>query len=1229
MIARLSFILALALPLAAHAQTFYPSLWGANSGVAALAPSAVLISSALLPALGTTDLGSAAHLVSDGWTVDVTLHATTDASPTFAHYAGLYQPSYTAPLAGMLPSPSSNFMHFTDTRPGYACVAGVGNGCTVGTVATTVYGTVPLRQPYGVSGSSTSFNNPITSTSGADLVVSLALSDPVFAGDSVGSVTFASGFYNYDGAHPSPAANVAPTQGVLPNYPPPIMSWVTTPGQYFAATAGFTVEVNCVAAAYGPTTGSQTCAGVAVTASDGTHSVTRTTNAMALSLSQVSATGTANNGSNVITGMASTDGFNLNDRVTIGGGGVPIPATIIAKTATSLTLGDNATADFTTGAPGTITLDAPASGNGQAFADGAYVGASISGANINAGISAATIQAAAGATRALINANLTYSGSNPKFVTKAVLTTNATATTLGSAQAVTINENYLGVTGTVTVYKGVPHYDYQVTFPAGDFSGTLTTKGNVSFEAKGYAQYGGNITDSALGAGAMNVPGTTPDGCDWFAVNVGSCTAPSQFAAAGTDVSPNFHNLWTNDDTSYSPVYCYVASTGTGTTEAATCNTTGIAPATGCTTTCAASPFVTLASVKAFNNARSPNPHNDLNGIVYSYISTGSPVTYAGFGGSISASITVKKPGVILTSVVSGGTATPYGTSQTDPVDVVLGFSSATNNTLGGTDYLNGITLSAASEALVGLDATAPTAFPVTEIVFNNDIFTPTSAAALLFRIGVWHMRNSQVNEGSFNADILSPSGSLTNSPGSVAYSTLVLGKYNAVPTGVWTSFNGWGNVAFNGGPSMATSTATASSFAQELSSFFADNRFINYAGGGIMQGQSPNVPVMNLALVNNQCEYVAGVSPCLYYSADGTFTPMYNNIDMLNSFIGARGNHDYQEGAPIADATALGTSGSLTNSTTYSYAVTLTNPGGAIEDAFDGPFGTIAVPAGAGAAGSITISLPPINLPGNPEGGARSAYFYLVSGSGSITTGSTTLATVTGCATQPCPVPAAGQSFVLTAVSATSRPLPALVSCVLPSPWVGWMGLKIRQIEQLNLRSEAPIKNDTYSFSGTCATTSWASGGRLGNWDSHYGVSKIGNVTVIGSLGGGGGLGTGPQGWTGMYTGWGSLPSVATGSALGGYGALIFLDDRSCGFSTTPSCGVVPTAAPVTVYGTDIGDGDYCLNHTSPGGLALVPSGYQRWPIDLYGVARLNNGNGSAGAIEGDDTGISGVTCH
>ena len=257
---------------------FYTTFVIGGGGPGLSQPTGLLISSAQLPALGTTDLGANAHLISDGWSADVTLHATTDASPTYAHYAGLYQPSYTTPLAGVLPTPTSNFMHFTDSRPGYVCTAGLGANCASTTFATTVYGTVPLRQPFGVGGSNTSQNSPITGTSGADLIVSLALSDPVFSGDTVGQATFASGFYNYDGAHPSPAAHVTPTTGTLPNYPFPIMSWVTPPGQYFSSAVGYTVEVNCVAGSYGSTQTSQPamCAGVTVTASDGTHSVTRT-----------------------------------------------------------------------------------------------------------------------------------------------------------------------------------------------------------------------------------------------------------------------------------------------------------------------------------------------------------------------------------------------------------------------------------------------------------------------------------------------------------------------------------------------------------------------------------------------------------------------------------------------------------------------------------------------------------------------------------------------------------------------------------------------------------------------------------------------------------------------------------------------------------------------------------------------------------------------------------------
>ena len=1197
-------------------------VWYAPGGIGPLTPSAVLISSQLLPALGTTDFGANAHIISDGYTADVTLNQTTDASPTFAHFAGLYQPSYSAPLGGFLPTPTSNYMSFTDTRPGYTCTAGLGNGCVLGTVNTTVYATVPLRQPFGTTGSGTAYNNPIAPTSGANINVAVALSDPVFSGDNVGVVTFASGFYN--AGTPSPANTVTPTVGALPAYPAPIVSWMTPPGQYFNSANGFTVEVECGAPTYGPSTlANSSCAGVTVTASDGTHSVTRTATAMALSQMQVSATGTVANGSNCITGLSSTDGFNLGDRVTLYG--VPGFPTVLSKTASQICLGNNLTATFTTGSPGTITLLAPANGNGQAFADGALVGASISGANINAGVTPAVISNASGVTWAFKSATITSTGSNPKYATSATITTNATATTSGTAQAVQILENYQGSGTTGTIFKGVPHYDYQVTFTPTDFSGTLTTAGNVSFEAKGYPQYGNAVTDSAVGMGALNVPGTNPDGCDWFALNIGSCTGAATFAAAGTDVSPNLHNLWANDDSCYSPSYIPIASTGTCTTSACI-QTSATVPASGCTTTCAASPGAMLTAVKAYNNNGSnrTHTHNDINGAVFAYVSTGSPVTYLGFGGTLVGNITVKKPGPIFTSVVSGGTATPYGVTGSDPVNIVLGYSSTNNNSLSGEPYFNNLTLSSGTSVVVeGQDNTSPTAFPVSEFAFNNDIITPTAAVPILFRLGTWRIYNSQINEGLYEGNALSVYGNQTVGLGQLAFSTAVLSKYNTVQNSKWAVYNGEGNIIFGGGPTLQSALAGSNVFEQALSITLVDNAYINFDGGALMTGTSQTQqPINNLWMENNLCEYVGGASDCLVYSADSIFSPVYNVIDRYNTFIGGRSPHNYEEGKPIQAASVASTGGSLLHSTNYAIAVTLTNPGGSTEDAYDGA-STITTSAGADTF-SINFNLIPTNLTGNPEGGARSAYFYIVAGATTLAGGTTTRAIVSGC-TQPCAIPAGGATFTITGVDSTTGTLPVLSGAgVLPAPWVGWSPLKTRVVQWYNLNALNGGKNETYAFgAGT-----WGSGGRIGNWGDVFGVSHIGNATVLGNGVQGVDAGTGPLGTTGMYTGWKSQPSTGNISTNITYEALKWKEDRSCGFGSQ-TCGVLP-ANGTTQYGLNIGAGDYCLKHNSPAGTASsgggVPAGYATHPADIYGLARRNDGTGTAGAIEGNDDGSSGA---
>ena len=380
---------------------------------------------------------------------------------------------------------------------------------------------------------------------------------------------------------------------------------------------------------------------------------------------------------------------------------------------------------------------------------------------------------------------------------------------------------------------------------------------------------------------------------------------------------------------------------------------------------------------------------------------------------------------------------------------------------------------------------------------------------------------------------------------------------------------------------------------------------------------------MLNYALVNNVCEYVDALSACFWLSGDSADGPTYNTLSVYNTDVGGRFNHHYEEGEPTASGTAAATGGSLAGTTTYHYGIVYTNPGGTTADMFDGS-SAVTTPACATVC-SISLKVAPLTLPGNPEGGVRKAFIYLNT-TDFAGTSSGTEATVTGCATQPCTIGPAGTTFVLTAVSATSDALPVLSGAfVLPAPWCGVAPMKLREIDHFNLDALNASKNDTYSFNGASSTTTWGSGCRLGNWDWQNGVSGIGYATQLGNGVQGVGSGTGPEGSTGMYSGWLSQPS-ANGYASANYSNFAYVDDRSCGNSgTAVTCGGIP-ASSTTQYGTNLGSGDYCLKHTSPSGLALVPSGYAEWPIDLYGVARHNDGTGTAGAVEGNDTGASGA---
>lgn len=174
-------------------------------------------------------------------------------------------------------APSGAKIVFTVTSPGFDS-----SGAAT-TVSRTVYGTTCMRQTYQTSlgsnatnGLSTPCNPPSPQESGSSPVtVEVALSEFIYATDTVASVTIGSGFYT-QAATPNNAcaACVSVTNSSTLVYPKPIGGRATIPNQLVGNS--FLVEWTAFANPHGYPVAGQTIAAVKTTCTD-THSHTSPT----------------------------------------------------------------------------------------------------------------------------------------------------------------------------------------------------------------------------------------------------------------------------------------------------------------------------------------------------------------------------------------------------------------------------------------------------------------------------------------------------------------------------------------------------------------------------------------------------------------------------------------------------------------------------------------------------------------------------------------------------------------------------------------------------------------------------------------------------------------------------------------------------------------------------------------------------------------------------------------
>jgi hypothetical protein len=1107
-------------------------------------PTALTITSALWTS--STDLAPASQFI-NGWTADLTIKGATPAGATSA-YAPCVSGGVATGVCGSIGSPT---LSFVDTYPGYDS----SGNATTGT--TTIYATGWLRQTYNNS------TLPTETANGGDAKIALTLSDFVFPADTLGTASAASGLY-VSNLTSNAKTGIPVTNASTRTYPRGAGQWITAPGERIGSGQGFTVEF-FGGQQYGQNL--KPFAAVKITACDSAaHCVTKTISSMSMSAKQLSFSCTGTNGSATLTSCGSTLGVIDGERFTVPG--IPGQPRLLSHTSTSLTFGSNQQCQ--TSGTGDITVNTVGSlAGGDALADGGFAGATITAAsNITSGGGTATI------TSETLSADVTMASTK---ATAAKIHTGATTNTSGP-NACTINHVFQGTTGSVTATVGVPVPVWSATFSAADFTGASFVDGVISFRAQGYPVRGNVVLDSQTGADGS--------GCDWFYINgtgtggAGVCDSGNAawFNINGTDVSANLHNLWAYLDTAgtYAPKYAWVGASA------------GASPAVQST---GADPGSTAyyGSIKTAADAlKTAYGGAGANGGVVCLIAAGSP--YSTFGGTLASETLAAKPRLTIASATTGGTCSPAYTSNADQTVALKADATIGNRVPASLLKLANLTINGDANTIQGSEGAQATAFNTASLILDN-IKGNATAATVWNKIGVWSIYNSFVDQSAFDGRYLQPASSTTGALRIALGSTLICGSFTTHKAKL-IPYTMLGNIGWDCEPDWSTTTLDntgQSTFTQPVGSVLAYNKFMGMNAAKAVWAGTQN----NFLLANNIFELInSTVSPALQVSGDSANTPVANLMRSYNTVLGGRTNLQYLEGVP-PPAVAIASGGTFAAGTYYvltSYALK-SNP--TVETSTDGINGTSGVFSGVTVAlnGSITV-----DLPCNPN---YVATIYVGLSSDITGTGSSATlghyATVGGVDAKQL---AMCQTVTLTA-QGSAHTSPSVASST------GGNMLKTNFFELGNIDNNYNMKGDL--FGGTVGQAgSYASGGKVGNWEGRFRVGKIGNVFVTGSVVG---SGYNPSSGQGEFPGLKETSNSANSQSDISW--VTYASDRSIGAQGS-------TATTVLSPALNLGQGYYRLKCATSHGKSQIPAGLAQWPTDVDGGARDNTGAGSAGAYEG-----------
>jgi hypothetical protein len=932
---------------------------------------------------------------------------------------------------GAPPQPIS----FTVTSPGY------NSSGVLGTVTRTVFASYPLVQASSTQGTNSATEaqliteqTPVQAQSGSNAIVSFALSDPIFAGDTFpGNAIVLSGIFIDTAGHATlSSVSVPVTNNSTLSYASirPICNWDTPEGTRVGSASGvnpsITLRMHC--RHFFGMSGNPVAAVEFVEAGAGATTQTQFgTLGTSTLIAQTQCTGTTN-GSNAFTSCGPTDGFVAPRAATTTVGldsarvsvlGVAGEPKMLDHTSpTSMDLGVNTL--VTTNAVGPVI--SVASSNlvaGEGLCDGCIGGNSLLTANVNLG-------AALAFTAGPVQADITYTSNRPTLVN--LCTSGSTVFSCGTPVngtnvAGVIQHDWLGTTSaTATVYDGGPYDTYEATVTGATLNGAGLTDGWLpnGAEAIVYPNVGDatGVLDTATGA-----DGT---GKDWNG---------QTFAANGTSISPNLENLsvFLDFGENYAPAYAWVQSGGTCVTSACV-TSTGAEPAAGAGNFFA-NVSTALTAIKAYNQtgARTTTHADAYGGVVAYYVGTaGTPVTYnTGWGASINTAAlfpTTNGAPVIITSALHGAAATTTGVN-TDPLDVIWTNPSSyavPQNTPTRIQYIN---IQASNDGIVGSDTLVNNAFPTSDVVFIGDVFKPTATAFVIYKVGVYTIINSVDDEGAFKGSIVSAAAGFTSAVKLIAGSTIICGGYSANALTPIFAFNLHGVVSYNCAPDAANgpdASPFGSQFApQPLSMSYSGVRLMNAYGSFTLAGLSGinNVSVDDVLMEFNGPSNTVAFKLC----DDTTNAPCRNALVDHVAVHGQRADNSYLAGVPDSNTSAKTTGGALAANhwfpqIDYSTAVSPT-----VESSTDGMSSAVNLTAGT-SVNSWTYNL--------PNTGTYLAWIYGVNNGASGTSPAGTCANSAGNAR--CGAAALGAADLMAIGEGTAASTSANVICIQSSGWLG-----------------------------------------------------------------------------------------------------------------------------------------------------------------------------------------------